>query len=223
MLVKGDITNTRIAISGGLCSGKTQAAGYLRGQRQFQLLGFATPLYELCDAHGREPQHRFVRLWVKKYLIPFGVSNANQDHFEDMVLEAFSQFDTVKGKNRPLLQHVGTEVGREFDSELWVKLFEKSLDELGPNARVVNDNVRFPNEIDSCERMGFVKVYLDVDPEVQANRYQKVYGKDINEYQGHASESHLAEARERADFIFNNSFSMTSPLYAFLEETVLYA
>lgn len=227
MLSKGDITANRVAISGGLCAGKTLAAGYLMGHWQYELLGFATPLYKLAEIHAKYTgtlRDYKVREWITENIVPlneYGMYALTV--LANRIIEVFDKHEPVRGKNRTLLQELGTEVGREFDENLWVKLFERALSDRGPDARVVNDNLRFPNEIDSCERTGFVKVYLDVDPEVQAERYLKTYGVPIETVNAHKSEAYLGLARERADYVFDNSSKLTSPLFAFLEDVVIRA
>ena len=222
MLVKGEIQNNLKAISGGLCAGKTTAAEYLKVNHKFNILGFATPLYILCAIHHL-PEERWkpgIKGWIAEYLVPTERYSEDQlDEFLHQVLLAFDTTERDPGKNRTLLQRVGTEVGRAFDPDLWVNLFEDKLTSLGDDARVVNDNLRFPNEIEASDNLGFVKVYLDIDPELQKKRYKTIYGKDLTKEQlSHKSEAHLELAYDRADAVFNNSYNRPEPLYAFLED-----
>lgn len=50
------------------------------------------------------------------------------------------------GKQRYLLQWLGTDVGRKLDSYRWIKRLKKTLDEELPPVAVVAD-IRFPNEM----------------------------------------------------------------------------
>jgi hypothetical protein len=128
--------------------------------------------------------------------------------------------EVVEGKNRTLLQLLGTEVGRSWDENLWTNIFEAKVEELGPNAKIVNDNLRFPNEFDSLERLNFTTIYLDTPTDIRASRYLREYGQPMNEAQlGHSSEAHLDEIRDRCDHVFLNTDNK-GWLKGFLDETV---
>lgn len=50
------------------------------------------------------------------------------------------------GKQRALLQHIGTEIGRKRDPYIWIKLLKATLDNERPQVALITD-VRFPNEL----------------------------------------------------------------------------
>jgi len=60
------------------------------------------------------------------------------------------------GKYRELLQVIGTEVGRAYDSDIWIKKFESYLVSLPKNAKVVCTDVRFENEVKYLRSRGFL-------------------------------------------------------------------
>lgn len=195
----------RVAFGGKICAGKTEAAEYLIGRKGFTLLGFATPLYELGEIHERGTPENAVEWfagvsdWMYRYLFPLGYGFTRRSQFKRMVLDVFERVEPTPGeKNRTLLQLLGTEVGRVFDEDLWVRLFERNLGVLPPGARVVQDNLRFPNEFDASERLGFVTVLIEAPEEVREARYRAKYGRDLTpEEKAHPSEAYLDELAPR--------------------------
>jgi hypothetical protein len=93
------------------------------------------------------------------------------------------------GKDRTLLQLLGTEWGRHMDPDLWVNKWEKNLNEVlnGPtphthaatqNVVVTDQNVvvtdmRFPNELRALKRLGFRIIYVWAKEEIRMARGAK--------------------------------------------------
>lgn len=89
-------------------------------------------------------------------------------------------------KGRRLLQRLGTDVGREFDKDVWVKHMEHDLNQLskvaeniGKELKVVIDDCRFPNELEFIRSLGGTVIHL----------YSKGY--DMGELNKHESEQTL--------------------------------
>lgn len=197
-----------IGIAGDFCAGKTTAAEFLVKEHGFSILGFGTPLYELGEIHLRDDYdwNASLKCWITKNLVPLGYNFQQRASFRTGVLEAFATHRRTGGKNRSLLQTVGTEIGRSIDEEMWIKVFTLRAESLGPGAKVVNDNVRYPNEMDAIEHLGFTTVYLDVIPEAAAERYEKEYGElPTQEQLAHSSEAYKREIRLRSEYVFDNS------------------
>ena len=72
-------------------------------------------------------------------------------------------WDGVKdARGRALLQHLGTDTGRAFDPEIWVRKWEQAAGAalfMGVKLILVDD-VRFPNEVEAIRKMGGVIVKL---------------------------------------------------------------
>ena len=79
--------------------------------------------------------------------------------FSDKLYEIHDKVFEMVGapvqKCGPLLQIIGTEVGRNYDPDIWVKHFQSKLDSLPANTDVVVTDCRFPNEVDVLKRNGF--------------------------------------------------------------------
>jgi hypothetical protein len=66
-------------------------------------------------------------------------------------------------KDRKFLQYIGTQWARDKDSNVWLNLVLKEIDELNPGTSVFVTDVRFPNEFDALEDRGFVMVNIRRD------------------------------------------------------------
>ena len=213
---------SRIAIGGGFGSGKTTAARYLVEEHGFKILGFATPLYELAELH-RMPRVRWpeeIARWTAQNLTAI-FTPLQLDAFAWWSLEAFCAIPVEEGKNRTLLQRLGTEVGRGIDPDLWTKLFARRVRALGPDAKIVNDNLRFVNELECCRDLGFKTLFLDIPPALAAVRYEREYGRGATpEQQAHASEAELGDVRLMCERVYNNSRARDW-LYRALDDLVL--
>jgi dephospho-CoA kinase len=104
------------------------------------------------------------------------------------------------GKDRQLLQFLGTDVGREMvNPDIWVNRMKEDIfivsataDRLyGQKLKFVSDDVRFPNEHEAFKSMGWVGIYLDVPDEVREQRLMGRDGSAQKEFAGHASETSI--------------------------------
>jgi dephospho-CoA kinase len=207
--------------AGGMGVGKTTAARILVEEHGFVQIGFATPLYEIGTIHSGDP-----RDWVHE-VHEWTIRHMGDDYgwrekltFVRETLNVFSTTPRVQGKNRTLLQLIGTEVGRNaVDPNLWTKLFEKAADEaIESGKRVVNDNVRFVNELASCARTGLTTVFIEVPEHVQDARYLDTYGVGRTaEQKVHASEAELSRVRDGCQYIYTNSGTLED-LRAFVDQ-----
>lgn len=196
-----------IAFAGGMGVGKTTAADILVEEHGFVKIGFATPLYALADIHRRCPEGWLPSIYAWAEHTGAGeLLGARLTEFADRALSVFEDTPVFDGKNRTLLQLLGTEVGRTLKPTLWIELFEKAaLDAMGAGRRVVNDNLRFANELASCKRVGLTPVFIAVPEDVQDARYLATYGVARTPKQKtHASEQELAAVRSGCDLVFIN-------------------
>lgn len=197
----------RIALAGGFCSGKTTVAEHLGRRYGFTTFGFAAPLYELADIHKAKAQshkevHTRLSSWIARYLSDW--TEASRGGFYGDVMGLFNTNPIKEGKDRSLLQLLGTEVGRSYDPDLWTKLWEKEVS--GSESLIANDNLRFPNELDSCKRMNFTVVYLDAPLELRVQRYKQKYGEEptMDQLQ-HQSEGYLDLMQREAHHVVDTN------------------
>lgn len=96
---------------------------------------------------------------------------------------AYNYFD-MKGKDRGLLQLIGTDIGRKhIRDSIWVDRFKEDVRIVqetyqklhGENIRFVSDDVRFPNEHQALKDMGWLGIYLDTPDEI---RIRRLTGRD---------------------------------------------
>ncbi len=199
----------RIGIAGAAGSGKTTVANYLVKKYNFRILGFATPLYKLGEIHSKVTPVDWLGAvvdWADEYLLPLGYSTSERWWFIYKTLDIMDETPIVKNKkNRTLLQFIGTEVGRGLDEDLWTNIFENKVEELG-NARIINDNLRFLNEFDTLDRLGFITVFIETPLDLRMERYEKEYGEPMNEKQlSHSSEAYLDQIRDKCDLEIVNT------------------
>ena len=66
-------------------------------------------------------------------------------------------------RGRALLQHLGTDTGRAWDENFWVKKWTSAVFDIwrqAPDAGIVVDDVRFQNEVDAIHQLGGITVTL---------------------------------------------------------------
>jgi hypothetical protein len=197
----------RIGIAGAAGSGKTTAASYLVEEHGFTVVGFATPLYDLGKIHNSNPEEWHPRIygWAVDHLEPLGFSNNDIWSFTERAWDVMQKTPVVEGKNRTLLQELGTGVGRNFYEHLWTDIFEKKVEELG-DVPIVNDQCRFKNELATLDRLGFKIIFLELEESLREKRYLEMYGITMTEEQkNHSSEKDLPYIKDVADFIIDNS------------------
>lgn len=117
----------------GLCgfkgSGKSTAAEYLE-QRDYRTIALASPLKKACQ-------------------IIFHLSDSQVYDSEGK-----KKVDPRWGMTpREILQLFGTEVGRTFSSDVWIKSLTEYIDKKDHDKWVIDD-VRFPNEADFIRDVG---------------------------------------------------------------------
>lgn len=195
------------AFGGAMATGKTTAARHLVEKHGFVQIGFATPLYDLGEIHLIP--YEYWREDIYAWAFRSGAAEIlgwRLEEFVDKAVSAMTQTRVIEGKNRTLLQLLGTEVGRSVDPDLWTKLFEMAAgDIISSGGQVVNDNLRFENELASAQRLDLVTVFFHVPEDVQDARYLAEYGAARTpEQKTHASESELAAVRAGCDLVFVN-------------------
>jgi len=98
---------------------------------------------------------------------------------------AYNYFD-MKGKDRRLLQVLGTDIGRgQIDNNLWVTRFLQDMLMVEGTRKKLNlptrffilDDCRFINEHKLLKDMGWCGIYLDVPEDI---RIQRLTGRDVN-------------------------------------------
>lgn len=125
--------------------------------------------------------------------------------FADPLYEILNYAQDVVGvehaKDRNFLQWIGTDWARTtHGKDVWCNAFLKRLrkfEDLYPteNNYFISD-VRFPNELETAVRAGFITVYI--------NRPNK----ETDAYAGHASEAFLTSMAPSFDYIIHNEGSL---------------
>jgi hypothetical protein len=208
-------TPTNIAFIARACGGKTTASEYLVDARGFGHVGFAEPLRALQPLHESSPSdwRELIRHWVYEFRIPDVLSMQETAHLENGILNAFSAYPTTPGtKNRPLLQNIGTHVGRGLDDFLWIKLLLARAEAVG--GAVTLDDCRFDNEARALKQNDWVLSYIWASEPTLDKRYTELYGAPMTpEQKAHISESGIPALRPLCHYVIHNDDDDLNTLY----------
>ena len=148
--------------------------------------------------------------------------------FASPVYEIAKDFLNMQGKDRKLLQMIGSDVGRDmFDQNLWVnryyenfKIAEITSQRMNIPFRVVVDDCRFPDEYQLLTELGFIGIYLEVPDEIRIKRLEGRDGTAQIETLNHKSETQLDTFKDK--LIKVDSSGTLEQTYQNLEETLEY-
>lgn len=125
---------------------------------------------------------------------------AIQAKFAFPVYGLAKDYFNMQGKDRHLLQYIGTDAGRDLiDTNIWVNRFKEDIRIVTHTAKVlynkslffVSDDVRFPNEHEVLKSMGWVGIYLNVSDELRIKRLGKRDGDAQVGTLNHSSETSI--------------------------------
>jgi dephospho-CoA kinase len=131
-----------------------------------------------------------------EYLIKKGYQVAK---FASPVYMIAEKYFNMKNKDRKLLQIIGTDIGRRYDSDIWINRFlidmrivklTKYLLKM-QNIPFVCDDVRFKNEHKKLKKEGWIGIYLDVSDDIRINRLNNRDGDAKIECLNHKSETEI--------------------------------
>lgn len=101
-------------------------------------------------------------------------------------------------KHAPLLQMIGTDLGRNADPDVWVKICTNRIKEIlkeNPEANILISDLRFPNEASSLKELGFTLCCVTRKQELRGN-----IGRDPN----HPSETAM-DWYDKWDVVIENN------------------
>lgn len=186
----------RIGIVGPLGSGKSTVARLLCDHYDFRRRPLAQPLKQIADGMGMhekgEYREGFVMDWAQELLPDPLYQDINrhsdkgyttQEMFVDHCIRAYE----TAIDQRHLYQMIGTDIGRAINEYIWLDNLARNLKE----GNVGVDDVRFVNEGQYLERLGFWLVRVHIEPEVLVDRVTARDGSfDPTKYE-HASEQEM--------------------------------
>jgi len=123
------------------------------------------------------------------------LSILRDDNLVDSLLTEIERLDFEVEDNRKFLQFLGTEVFREKVSpDFWVELFRLYYKIVGKKEKVIFiDDVRFENEAEMIREEGGVLVFIEPSKPLPVD--------------DHASERSIPGLKEKADYIFLNTYN----------------
>ena len=90
---------------------------------------------------------------------------------------------------REVLQHVGTDIFRKIDPDVWIKSLVRKIEKDSPEVALVCD-VRFENEVRALQEIGGFVIGLTRDPYEQSDK--------------HSSELEIEQCLKICDFVLDN-------------------
>jgi len=99
----------------------------------------------------------------------YTIKMAFADEVKRIAKEEFDWDGKKNQKGRRLLQVIGTEAGRAYDEDIWVKKLVKNLEKhisLTPPSVVIIDDWRFPNEYQYLVDQGYEVFTVRINPAV---------------------------------------------------------
>lgn len=132
-------------------------------------------------------------------------------------------------KDRTLLQHLGTDVGRkQVDNNIWIDRFvddiwiaQRTAKELyNKELKFVSDDVRFENEHLALKEAGWIGLYLDVPDEIRIQRLENRDGDACVDRLQHESETALDSFKD--ELVKVDVSGSLEKSYQNLEETLEY-
>ena len=112
-------------------------------------------------------------------------------------------------KDRKFLQWIGTDWGRNQDSEVWVKCLIRRVEYISPEENIFVSDVRYPNEKKALEDRGFTLIRL-------IRKTKSVVGDDCSK---HSSETALTGDDIKWSYLIEND-GLLSDLYPKLDGIV---
>ena len=182
-------------ICGELGSGKDTVASLLSCHEQ---VAFADKLKHI--AYTLRSQGPGLAAYEMKQLLP----KVPLDQIVSDFVEAVNRFPYDPPKDRPLLQWLGTDYGRSFDNDIWIKALKQKLQNY--TKEVIVTDCRFRNELYAFP--DYVSVYIDIAPEIQEERVTLRDGSFDPTRRTHISETGVRELRKYCDYIIPNNQSL---------------
>jgi len=139
---------------------------------------------------------------------------------------AYNYFD-MQGKDRKLLQIIGTDAGRlKIDKNIWINRFQQDIRIIRETEKILGkseqplvlDDCRFLNEFQILKELGWVGFYLDVPDHKRLKRLEKRDGDAQIETLTHSSEIELISFKD--NLIKIDSSGTLEETYAQIENAV---
>jgi len=136
----------------------------------------------------------------KTFCARFLIEKYNYCHakFANPVYMIAEKYFRMEGKDRKLLQTIGTDAGRDkINTDLWINRFKEDMEIVKITSKkmkmktpkFVMDDCRFPNEHKILKSLGFVGIYLNVSDDIRKGRLILRDGTAQEETLHHKSET----------------------------------
>lgn len=162
----------RIAISGKMTSGKTTLSTILVEKYHYTKMAFADPLKQIAKTLTTDPENLEALVYRVCLNNPVKTEQCLNILLDDIYPKYKSHsIETKDNITRALFQELGQKL-KAIDSNLWVNYLVANL----PDDKIVVDDLRFRQELNALETEGFLTIRLEITPEAQRERIEKLYG-----------------------------------------------
>lgn len=126
--------------------------------------------------------------------------------FANPVYMIAEKYFNMKGKDRKLLQYLGTEIARnEINQNYWIEQFldtiyivERTYQDLyNQDVKFVVDDCRFADEAEALLKEGWIGIYLDTPDEIRFKRLENRDGTAQIETLNHSSETQFDSFKDK--------------------------
>lgn len=205
-----------IGIIAGMSGGKTSVANHLVKKFGYNRLALAMPIkaiepfLDIDMDMAKQIAMGYHAVWNSKHKTDFTLHEFEVNY----ILKTAQEIPRENPKPRKRLQFMGTEGFREgIHEDYWIDIWDfivKETSRGNGSCKFVCDDVRFPNEVKYFSTSAFL-LYLDVDPQVQIARCEKLGQKVTPEMLSHPSEKYIRGIKQD---LLNGAYG---PNYAILD------
>ena len=139
--------------------------------------------------------------------------------YGDAVKKFAKEIFNMEYKDRQLLQDFAQSM-RSIDEDVWVKIVERHINNTTENILV--DDLRFPNELESLNKMGFTIIKIELDIDLQKERIKNTYPTTFIEHYNRLndiSESYINELE--VEYTFNMTKENEKKIFLLMDNIIL--
>jgi hypothetical protein len=185
-----------------MTAGKTTCANYLAEKYGHEKFSFATPIKDLANAilnlnEVKEiERNRIVTEVIEPLLLDISRKRfSTYTNIRTLILDhIYPKYKGLKpstektNHHRAMLQEIGESFRNTIDKYVWVNYLVNSSSGI---KKVVVDDLRYLSELEGLTNASFTIVRIEVSPEIQKNRVNKIYGEITEDKFSHISEIEL--------------------------------
>ena len=180
----------RLLLSGKMCVGKD----YVAKQLGFQILGFADPLYKICEFYFGTHDKKVDG--VRKFLQDVGQwGRGTVDPNYPLTTERALFVDKMRSDGYSITRMGNAWHWMEYgkDSDFWIHILMDRIHSRSDNDRIAVTNARFDNEVERLKTEGFDHYHVLCTDENYVRRFKDVMGLWMHDPETEAMLNNISE------------------------------